>query len=683
METLKKRPITDLKGVGPKMAETLGKLGIKSYLDLLFHLPYRYQDRTRITPIAAAQPGEIMIIEGQIIKKEMTRGRRPTLVVWLKDESGVMAVRFFNFYSNMIKRFEELQTLRCYGEVRFGMNRLEMSHPEVLNFADKDSELEERLTPIYSLTSGISQRQMLTFINELLKEIDDQHFPAFLESPELNLKDALYFLHKPPTDIDIPKLEEKQYPAQRILALEEIVAHQIALKKSREHFKRERAFPIHLETSTLPDFKALLPFTMTNAQDRVISEIEHDIQSQSPMMRLVQGDVGSGKTVVAAAALLHAAKAGFQAVFMAPTELLAEQHFINLKKWFDHFNIETELLTGKLTEKQKREAYARILSGESKIIVGTHAVFQENVHYHALNLVIIDEQHRFGVEQRLTLQRKAAEGYTPHQLMMTATPIPRTLAMTLYADLSSSVIDEYPPNRIPITTTVVSDKARDKVIDRVRAQCEAGTQVYWVCTLIEESEQIPAKAAEMTHALLTERLPHLRIGLIHGRQKPAEKEAIMAEFKAHNLDILVATTVIEVGVDVPNASIMVIENAERLGLSQLHQLRGRVGRGSKASFCLLIYSPPLSQITQERLAIMQETTNGFEIAERDFELRGAGEIFGTRQTGEFRFRMADLLYHADLIEQASELSEKILENNTTSQKLIDRWIGESGDFIWS
>lgn len=665
------------------MAETLEKLRIKSYLDLLFHLPFRYQDRTRITPIALLQPSQIAIIEGEIFKKEITHGKRPTLLVWLKDESGVIAVRFFNFYTNMIKRFDELQVLRCYGEVRFGLNRLEMSHPEVLNFADKDSELEERLTPIYSLTSGISQRQMLKLIDTLLAELETHYFPAYLEPGKPNLNEALYFLHKPPTDVDIPSLEAKQYPQQKILALEEIVAHQIALKKSREHFKRERAIPIHIEESTLADFKSLLPFTMTGAQDRVISEIEHDIQSQSPMMRLVQGDVGSGKTVVAAAALLHAAKAGFQAVFMAPTELLAEQHSINLKKWFDEFNIQTELLTGKLTEKQKREAYARISSGESKIIVGTHAVFQENVQYHSLNLVIIDEQHRFGVEQRLALQRKAAEGFTPHQLMMTATPIPRTLAMTAYADLSSSIIDEYPPNRIPITTSVVSDRARDKVIDRVRAQCEAGTQVYWVCTLIEESEQLPAKAAEMTHALLKERLPHLRIGLIHGRQKPAEKEAIMAEFKAHNLDILVATTVIEVGVDVPNASIMVIENAERLGLSQLHQLRGRVGRGSKASFCLLIYSPPLSNITKERLAIMQATTNGFEIAEKDFELRGAGEIFGTRQTGEFRFRMADLLYHQDLIEEASKISDKLLQEPETAQKLIDRWIGESGEFIWS
>lgn len=683
METLKNRPITQLKGVGPKMAETLEKLGIKNYLDMLFHLPFRYQDRTRITPIALLQPSQIAIIEGEIFKKEMTHGKRPTLVVWLKDDSGVIAVRFFNFYTNMIKRFDALKTLRCYGEVRYGMNRLEMTHPEVLNFADKDIDLEERMTPIYSLTTGISQKQMQGFIDNLLSELKDEHFPAFLESTDINLKDALYFLHKPPTDVNIEQLENKKYPVQEILALEEIVAHQVALKKSREHFNREMAHPIHLDTDALTQFKAGLPFTLTGAQDRVIQEIENDIQSQSPMMRLVQGDVGSGKTVVAAGALIHAAKAGFQAVFMAPTELLAEQHCINLQKWFTPLGIESILLTGKLTEKQKREAQARIKSGEVSIIIGTHAVFQESVEYQDLNLVVIDEQHRFGVEQRLTLQKKAPKGFTPHQLMMTATPIPRTLAMTLYADLSSSIIDEYPPNRIPITTSVVSEKTRDKVIERIDAQCKEGTQVYWVCTLIEESEVLPAKAAEISYADLCERLPHLRIGLIHGRQKAAEKEAIMGAFKAHELDILVATTVIEVGVDVPNASIMIIENAERLGLSQLHQLRGRVGRGSKASFCLLIYSPPLSHMTRERLEIMQATNNGFEIAEKDFELRGSGDIFGTRQTGEFRFKMADLFHHQHLIENATEIAGNIVQDNLLSQKIIDRWIGDSGEFVWS
>lgn len=683
METLKNRPITALKGVGPKMAETLEKLRIKSYLDLLFHLPFRYQDRTRITPIALLQPSQIAIIEGEIFKKEMTHGRRPTLLVWLKDESGVIAVRFFNFYTSMIKRFDALKVLRCYGEVRYGLNRLEMSHPEVLNFADQNVELEERMTPIYSLTAGITQKQMQALINNLLEELQDEHFPAFLEERETNLKDALYFLHKPPTDVNIERLEKKHYPVQEILALEEIVAHQVALKKSRNRFFQERANPIYLDPEALNTFKRGLGFTLTNAQERVVKEIENDIQSHSPMMRLVQGDVGSGKTVVAASALIHAAKAGFQAVFMAPTELLAEQHAINLERWLTPLGIKTALLTGKLTEKQKRERVEEIATGKIDVIIGTHALFQESVSYQALNLVVIDEQHRFGVEQRLMLQKKAPEGFTPHQLMMTATPIPRTLAMTLYADLSSSVIDEYPPNRIPITTSVVSDKARDKVIERVKKQCEEGTQVYWVCTLIEESEQLPAKAAEMAYTDLCEKLPNLRIGLIHGRLKSAEKEAVMNAFKAHELDILVATTVIEVGVDVPNASIMVIENAERLGLSQLHQLRGRVGRGSKASFCLLIYSPPLSHMTRERLEIMQLTNDGFEIAEKDFELRGAGDIFGTRQTGEFQFKMADLFEHQHLIEKATAIADNVIKDDQLSQKLIDRWIGESNEFIWS
>lgn len=683
METLKKRPITDLKGVGPKIAALLAKLGIYTYLDLLFHLPYRYQDRTKITPITDLTPGEIAIIEGHIIKKEFKRGRRATLILWLKDDSGLIAVRFFNYNAGMVKRFDELKMLRCYGEVRFGFNRLEMSHPEILNFAKKETPLEERLTPIYSLTAGLSQRQIQGFIDTLLADLVDEYFPSYLTPTPQNLREALYFLHKPPTEVNIPKLEAKQYKAQMLMALEEIVAHQVALRRSRLEYQQEQAFPIHLNSKTQKQFLDSLPFTLTSAQLRVINEIEGDLQSKQPMMRLVQGDVGSGKTVVAAIALIHAALAGFQAVFIAPTELLAEQHALNLAKWFAPFNLPSLLLTGKLTEKEKKEAYKKIATSAVKIIIGTHAVFQEAVIYHDLNLVIIDEQHRFGVEQRQRLQQKAKKGFTPHQLMMTATPIPRTLAMTAYADLDSSIIDELPPNRIPITTTLVSQKKRDTIIERLRLQCEKGIQVYWVCTLIEESEVLPAKAAEKTYQYLQEKLPTLAIGLIHGRQKAQEKEAIMGQFKDHQLDILVATTVIEVGVDVPNASIMIIENAERLGLSQLHQLRGRVGRGSQASFCLLLYSSPLSSLTKERLAIMAQTTNGFTIAEKDYELRGAGEIFGTRQTGLLEFRIADLTKQPTLVEEANRITQQIITDEVLCQKLIERWIGERQTFIYS
>lgn len=683
METLKKRPITDLKGVGPKIAALLAKLGIYTYLDLLFYLPYRYQDRTKITPIADLTPGEIAIIEGQVVKKEFKRGRRATLVLWLQDDSGLTAVRFFHYNAGMVKRFDELKVLRCYGEVRFGFNRLEMSHPEILNFAKKEAPLEERLTPIYSLTAGLSQRQIQGFINTLLADLSDEYFPSYLTPTPKNLREALYFLHKPPIEVDIPKLEAKQYKAQTLMALEEIVAHQVALRRSRLEYQKKLAFPIHLKKTTHQQFLANLPFTLTTAQLRVIDEIEHDLQSKQPMMRLVQGDVGSGKTVVAAIALIHAALAGFQAVFIAPTELLAEQHARNLAKWFTPFKLPALLLTGKLTEKQKKEAYKKIAASEVKIIIGTHAVFQDMVIYHDLNLVVIDEQHRFGVEQRQRLQQKAKKGFTPHQLMMTATPIPRTLAMTAYADLDSSIIDELPPDRIPITTTLVSQKKRDAIIERLRLQCEKGIQAYWVCTLIEESEVLPAKAAEKTYQYLQEKLPQLSIGLIHGRQKAQEKEAIMAQFKNHGLDILVATTVIEVGVDVPNASIMVIENAERLGLSQLHQLRGRVGRGSQASYCLLLYSSPLSNLTKERLAIMAQTTNGFTIAEKDYELRGAGDIFGTRQTGLLEFRIADLTKQSALVEEANRLTQQIITDEVLCQKLIERWIGERQTFIYS
>lgn len=675
---LLKAPVTKLPSVGPKMAKTLEKLHIQTIQDLIFHLPYRYQDRTRLMPIEALRIGDSAVVEARVVKKELTQGRRKYFTVWIKDNTGIMQLKFFNFNQSLMRVFAEDGLIRVFGEVKKGFPYLEMVHPE-FRALNESVPVEELLTPIYPLTAGLTQKQLRNIMAGALKLITPESFPSFV-NPHYSLSDALHYLHNPPPDADMHQLSEGLHPWQRALALEEILAYQLALNRARELDLQKESIAIELSFDREKQLLQSLPYQLTNAQNRVIAEIKEDLIQHKPMMRLVQGDVGSGKTIVAAIALLHTALANHQAIMIAPTELLAEQHYLTIEKLLSPLGIEVTFLSGGLTAKEKRIRGEAIKNGSVKVIVGTHATFQESVEYSSLALVIVDEQHRFGVEQRLALQEKN-HLKQPHFLMMTATPIPRTLAMIAYADLKHSIIDEKPANRIPITTSLVSHQKRDQLIKRLSLQCSEGVQAYWVCTLIEANETLTAQAAEESHQLLTEALPNLRVGLLHGKMKPKDKETIMQSFKNHELDVLVATTVIEVGVDVPNASIMIIENAERLGLFQLHQLRGRVGRGMKASFCLLMYEAPLSQVAQERLKILQQTEDGFVIAEKDLEIRGTGEIIGTKQTGEVNFKVADIFKHKEIIEQAQKLVPKLIHNNDVVNGLIERWLNHRTQFI--
>ncbi len=676
-------PVTALKGVGPKNAERLRKLGIDSVQDLLFHLPIRYQDRTRIVPIGSLRPGDQAVIQGQVELADIRYGRRRSLLVRLADGTGGIMLRFFHFSGAQKANMARGAWLRCFGEVRNGPHSYELIHPEVQRVdEDEPAEVEQALTPIYPTTEGMHQltwrdltERALALLGggglqELLPAavLDDYRLPA--------LADAVRLLHRPPPDQSRRLLSDKGHPAQRRLALEELLAHQLSLRMLRRR-QRQRGAPRLAGDGQLQ--QALLdrlPFRLTSAQRRVLDELRADLAQPRPALRLVQGDVGSGKTVVAALAALCGVEAGYQVALMAPTELLAEQHLRNFTTWLAPLAVELGWLSGRHKGRRRAALLAALADGSTQVVVGTHALFQDDVVFDRLGLVIVDEQHRFGVHQRLALREKGVAGQVPHQLVMTATPIPRTLAMTAYADLDLSVIDELPPGRTPVTTVVVADKRRSEVIERVAGACAEGRQAYWVCTLIEESEVLQCEAAEDTASVLADALPDLRVGLVHGRLKATEKEAVMAAFKAGELDLLVATTVIEVGVDVPNASLMVIENAERLGLSQLHQLRGRIGRGAQQSHCVLLYHPPLGGAAQERLAVMRETNDGFEIARRDLAIRGPGEVLGTRQTGEMQFRIADLLRDQDLVPGVQALADRLLaEHPDVVAPLVRRWIG--------
>lgn len=682
-------PVTRLKGVGPKAAERLERLGIKSVQDILFHLPVRYQDRTRIVPIGGVRAGQQIVIEGTIDHSEIRFGRRRSLLVHLSDGTGSLILRFFHFSAAQKSNLAKGVQLRCFGEVRRGLNRYEMIHPEYQQVIDDDSfEQEQSLTPIYPTTEGMHQLtwraltdQALVLLETDKLALNDLIPQSLLESNSYPaLKTALQLLHRPPLDVDLNLLLNGHHPAQQRLSFEELMAHQISLRLMRYQHRRHDAPVLDQVGELVTAFYQQLPFSLTGAQRRTVDEIRSDLQRTHPMMRLVQGDVGSGKTVVAALAALYAIESGYQVALMAPTELLAEQHYNNFIAWFESLNIPIAWLTGRMKGKARKELLAEIEQGHFPMIVGTHALFQEDVLYDALGLVIIDEQHRFGVHQRLALQQKG-KGVVPHQLVMTATPIPRTLAMTAFADLDVSVIDELPPGRTPVTTVVISDARREEVMLRVDEACKNGRQAYWVCTLIEESESLQCQAAEDTATLLSERLGDLRIGLVHGRLSSAQKEQVMQHFKKGELDLLVATTVIEVGVDVPNASLMIIENPERLGLSQLHQLRGRVGRGSVESHCLLMYHPPLSQQGQQRLAVMRETSDGFVVAQKDLELRGPGEVLGTRQTGEMQLRIADLLRDQALLPGAQQAAEIMIKDYLQqADALVVRWIGEKVNY---
>ncbi|MRJ42638.1 MULTISPECIES: ATP-dependent DNA helicase RecG [Idiomarina] len=675
-------PLSNLKGVGPKLQTKLEKLGLMNVQDVLLHLPLRYEDRSRIYPIAALQQGTTATMVAEVIKAEITYGRKRMLKVRVKDTSGVLTAVFFQFSAAQLKQFEQGTRLQLFGEVKRGLQGPDMIHPEYKIIEGQVPILaEQSLTPVYPATEGVQQatlrklsEQALTYLNEqALPEL----LPESLQPGGISLAAALRVLHRPPLDVSLSQLAEGTHPAQVRLAAEELLAHQLSLLKLRALKQAHQARALAVNPVLQQQFLQQLPFAPTAAQQRVVGEIQADLALSQPMMRLVQGDVGSGKTLVAALSALTAIGQGFQVALMAPTEILAEQHALTFRQWFEPLGIAVGWLAGKQKAKERQQNLAAIAAGEVQLVVGTHALFQSEVTYANLVLVIIDEQHRFGVHQRLELRQKGIDqGFQPHQLIMTATPIPRTLAMTAYADLATSIIDELPPGRTPVTTVAIPDTRREQVIQRVEHVCtEQGRQAYWVCTLIEESEALQCQAAEDTATQLAAALPQLRIGLVHGRLKSAEKEAVMSAFKAHELDLLVATTVIEVGVDVPNASLMIIENPERLGLAQLHQLRGRVGRGAAASHCVLLYHAPLSKTATQRLGVLRDSTDGFVIAQRDLELRGPGELLGQRQTGLTEMKVADLMKHSYLLDQVQHLASQIWHHYPhTADALIQRWL---------
>ena len=680
--------ISRLKGVGPKTAERLARLDIANVEDVLFHLPLRYEDRTHISPIGSLRAGDEAVIQAEVLLTEIKFARRRMLLSRLSDGTGFLTLRFFHFNAQQQAMLARGVTLRCFGEVRRGANGLEMAHPEFQIINDSDEvDVEESMTPIYPTTEGLHQLSLRNFSTQALALLEQGKLalqellpPQLLSDHTLpSLPEALHYIHRPLPDVATEELREAKHPAMQRLIMEELLAHLLSLKQLRQQMNRQHAHAMSSNEELLTQFLDGLGFTLTAAQQRVISDIQGDMQRSMPMQRLVQGDVGSGKTVVALIAALIAVGAGYQAAVMAPTEILAEQHYKNFKQWLEPLGLQVAWLSGKLKSSERNTTLQQISGGKAQVIVGTHALFQEQVSFSALGLVVIDEQHRFGVHQRLALREKGKQDQVyPHQLIMTATPIPRTLSMAVYADLDCSIIDELPPGRLPVDTVVMPDSRRDDVVMRVHKACQEKRQVYWVCTLIEESEVLQCQAAEDTATLLAEALPDVRIGLVHGRMKPQQKEQVMRAFKTAEIDLLVATTVIEVGVDVPNASLMIIENAERLGLAQLHQLRGRVGRGSQASACVLMYHGRLSDNAHARLAVMRETNDGFVIARKDLELRGPGEVLGTRQTGMLQLKVADLQRDQSLLPQVSVMADKIMRTfPQIVAPLIKRWVGQA------
>jgi ATP-dependent DNA helicase RecG len=681
------RAVTSLRGVGAALAERLERLGVTRVSDLLFVLPARYEDRTQLTPIGQLTPGTRAAVEGEIQLTEVVyRGRRQ-LLSRIYDGSGMLTLRFFYFSGSQQANLARGTRLRCFGEARRGPLGLEMVHPEYRRVSGEPQALEENLTPIYPLTEGVPQGRLRALIGAALDEAARSGLTDWLaesvglpgELPALDA--ALSYLHNPPREAQLSELAAGRHPAQRRLAFEELLAHHLALKLRRRAVQTDPAAPLEDAAGLSARLVGSLPFSLTRAQARALADVERDLTARVPMVRLLQGDVGCGKTVVAAAAAARAVGSGAQVALMAPTELLAEQHWRNLKAWFAPLGETVALVSGSQPARTRRSALETIAAGEVRVAVGTHALFQEGMQFARLALVIVDEQHRFGVQQRLRLSEKGQQaGTLPHQLIMTATPIPRTLAMTAYADLDISVIDELPPGRTPIQTVVVPEQRRAEVVERIVRACAEGRQVYWVCPLIDESDELRAQAAEDTAARLKAALPQVTVALVHGRMPAAAREQAMSAFKAGKIQLLVATTVIEVGVDVPNATLMVIENAERMGLAQLHQLRGRVGRGTAASSCVLLYRAPLSPLARERLKVIRESADGFEIARRDLELRGPGELLGTRQTGLAQLRVADLLRDADLLPRVQQAAERLLaEFPEHAAALTARWIGAAGE----
>lgn len=690
------QPLTVLKGVGEKLAARFAALSILTLQDLLFHLPIRYLDRTRIAPLGTLKPGDNVLVMGKVTSSGIRYGRRRMLVCQIEDDSGNLVLRFFHFNAQQQKQFQVGSSWLCFGEVRQGQRLLELVHPECRQLQDGTKpELETSLSPVYPATEGLSQTSIRNAVLQLMgwlstdtgMQLDDCLPPSLLPDPAMpGLLQSLQYLHSPPAGEPAALEGSQQNPYRCRLAFDELLAHQLSMRLLHNRRLVCKAPEMEQGSGMLDRFFSLLPFTLTRAQQRVCDEILGELRQPWPMQRLVQGDVGSGKTVVAAVAALQVLSGNYQVALMAPTDMLAEQHRQNFNGWFSTLGIQVDWLNGKLSEAARRQVLHRIANGEAKIIIGTHALFQEHVNFARLGLVIIDEQHRFGVHQRLALLQKGApdadaKHCCPHQLIMTATPIPRTLAMTAYADLDCSVIDEMPPGRMPVETVVVSQQRRQEVLGRVTHACRQGRQAYWVCTLIEESESLQCQAAEAAYEMLGKQLSGLSIGLVHGRMPPGEKHEIMQAFKASKLQLLVATTVIEVGVDVPNASLMIIENAERLGLSQLHQLRGRVGRGSQSSVCVLMYKSPLSKAGRERLQVLRETNDGFKIAARDLQLRGPGELLGTRQTGLAKMKVADIVGDQEWIPAASQIADKLISQYPQCiEPLLKRWLVEQPEY---
>ncbi len=677
--------VHQLQGVGTASAALLEKLNIFTTDDLLFHLPRDYEDRSTIIPMNQLIVGRSYLLEGTVSSIDFPPGKRKSMAVLLEDDFGKVTLRFYHIYKALTDKMRSGNRLRVFGEVRVGARGLELYHPEIQQINAQTALPKTRLTAIYPSTEGLTQAKLREYVRQALEQ-HSENLPELLPEKFTNgyaLKEALEYIHEPPIDANMQQLMQGSHPAQQRLIFEELVAHQISLLTRRAYIREIEAPAFEPSTILAKKLLANLPFNMTGAQRRVSKEIMIDLKQHQPMLRLVQGDVGAGKTLVAAVAACHALEAGWQVALMAPTEILAEQHYLNFKRWFEPLGIQVAWLSGKQKGKARAQAEAIIRGGLAQLVVGTHALFQENVEFARLGLVIIDEQHRFGVDQRLALRNKGAEQTTPHQLVMTATPIPRTLAMSAYGDLDTSVIDELPPGRTPIQTVTIPLDRREEVLQRIATNCQEGKQAYWVCTLVEQSETLDAQAAEATYAEIKERFPSLNIGLVHGKMKADEKQSVMQKFKNNELQLLIATTVIEVGVDVPNASIMVIENAERLGLSQLHQLRGRVGRGAKASFCALLYKTPLSQNGQERLSILRESNDGFVIAEKDLELRGPGELLGTKQTGDMGFRVAKLERDDHLLTEAHYVAEQVLKDYpVNAEALLKRWLPEAPRYAY-
>ncbi len=682
-------PLTALKGVGPALAKKLERLNLHRVDDLLFLLPLRYEDRTQLVPIGALEAGARCLVHGEVLLTETAfRGRR-NLLVRISDGSGQLTLRFFHFSRQQQQQFQTGSHVTCFGEARRGQSGFEMIHPEYrVQREQKEAVTDDSLTPIYPATEGVQQGRLRSLTDQALRQmtaVPPQELLPLAVTQKLgmpSLADAIVYLHRPPADADVEQMLAGTHPCQQRLAFEELLAHYLSLRKLRALAASEDAVAMTDGNEDVSGFVNGLPFRLTGAQDRVVGDILADLAQPHPMMRLIQGDVGSGKTVVAAIGCIKAIACGMQAAIMAPTEILAEQHMRSFSDWFRPLGITPAWLSGSQRAAARRESLQAISDGSASLVIGTHALFQEGVDFHRLGLVVIDEQHRFGVHQRMALRDKGVsqDGH-PHQLVMTATPIPRTLAMAAYADLDTSVIDELPPGRKPVTTIAVPESRRNEVVERVRSACESGQQAYWVCPLIDQSDVLDFQAAEASYQMLSDALPDLRIGLVHGRMRPTEKERGMKAFKEGLIQLLVATTVIEVGVDVPNASLMIIENAERMGLSQLHQLRGRVGRGAEQSHCVLMYKSPLGQVAKQRLTVLRDTNDGFVVAQRDLELRGPGELLGTKQTGLPDYRIANLARDAELMPQVQITAEALLkQEEDQAAAIVRRWLGDASRY---